>query len=635
MTRAAGAEPAIDLELDLFAGEMHYWRVARGDWRRCLDRMAALGLRVVSTCVPWGEHELRAGHHDWSAERDLGAFLDCVADAGMHAIVRPGPRVSAELAYFGLPRRIVENPALRAVSGRGTPAWLPLPPRMFPVPSYAARGFQSEVRAWLAAVGEVVAPRLAPAGPVIAVQVDHQAQMFYRMGAYDLDYHPDALAWWQEMGHGEAPRAWSEEDAERCVRWVRFKHEYTARSLAWIGRALDDAGLGGVARYHDLPPSEPSWIDLPRAGAAAGGIAGLNFHDTSHDQAACRRRALYLAGSATPLPFAPEVGLGGPPWLPPVRSAEDSRNTLLTVLSAGVRAFNLYMAVDRDRWYGAPIDNTGEVRPGSEWLPRLLQQLAAVGWTGLRRQAPVALIGSRAEAAFASASSAVEPVTPVLLELAGLGGAGAAELALDERAALHRRWLDACERALDLAQIPYDIVDERCAPDRLAGYRAVIVPTLERVDRALFRALRELAGRGVIVVIGPERPSLDEYGAPLAADAALPARAGLIRPRSLDDISGLADDLAGVAGPLPADWSAEDDDVDCALFTDGTSRPRVLFVSNRGARAQRATVLVPARTTLVDALTRESARASDDGRLMVELSPYQVRMFTIEQGARA
>ena len=53
-----------------------------------------------------------------------------------------------------------------------------------------------------------------------------------------------------------------------------------------------------------------------------------------------------------------------------------------------------------------------------------------------------------------------DPVSPVLGEFLGLGPAGAAELALDEDAATYRRWVDAVERALTLAQLPYDLVDE-------------------------------------------------------------------------------------------------------------------------------------------------------------------------------
>lgn len=616
--------------MDLIAGELHYWRVDPRDWEPCLRTMRACGVAIVSTYVPWGVHEIRPGRYDWQGEFDLGQFLDRVADAGMRALVRPGPHINAELTYFGFPERILRTPELLAITGRDTPAWLPAPTRMFPVPSYAARGFQTEVRGWFAAVGEILAPRLGPDGPVAAVQVDNETQMFFRMGAYDLDYHPDALAWWAEFsGERPAPRTWSESAAGDCVRWVHFKDEYTARSLAWLGRALDDAGLKGIARYHNAPPCDPSWLDLPRATRAAAGPSGLDFYQRSRDYTTTRRRALYLAGSGDPLPFAPEVGMGGPPWLPPM-SPDDQRDTLLALLSAGVRAFNLYMMVERERWYGGVIDTVGELRPECAWLPALIQTLHKVEFCALRRPAPVALIWSRADARFALASSVADPLPPILGEVLGLGPAGAAELSTDPGATLHRRWLLACERALDFAQIPYDILDEGVEEARLGQYRAIIAPTLNRVDRGLWQRLHRAAERGVQIVVGPHRPSCDEYGDDLGSDAELPARAGLIRELSLTDTAGFADDLMAVAGDLDDEWSAEDSDIDCALFVDRDRRPTVLFVGNRLSSARRAPLLLTARATLADAITGEQFTADSEGALDVPLAGYQVRMFVIE-----
>ena len=41
----------------------------------------------------------------------------------------------------------------------------------------------------------------------------------------------------------------------------------------------------------------------------------------------------------------------------------------------GLRAFNLYMTVDREQWYGAPIDADGEPRPQAERFRRLITAL--------------------------------------------------------------------------------------------------------------------------------------------------------------------------------------------------------------------------------------------------------------------
>src|SRR5262249_50426568 len=151
--------------------------------------------------------------------------------------------------------------------------WLPSPPRAWPVPSYASEAFRAKVRAWYAAVAEVVGPQLAPEGPGVAIGVDNEAQMFFRLGAYDFDYHPDAIRWWREVtgDDGEPPRAWDPAQAGRCAAWVRFKDQYLARALGGFAGLLDEVGLGGVARFHNLPPGHHGLNDARGIQAAIGG----------------------------------------------------------------------------------------------------------------------------------------------------------------------------------------------------------------------------------------------------------------------------------------------------------------------------------------------------------------------------
>lgn len=622
--RGARGGDGADTHLDLFAGAMHYWRVERSRWPACLDAMVGLGLGVVETCVPWRVHEAReggAGSLDFTGDRDLGAFLDMVGDRGLRAVVRPGPRVNAELPLFGLPDRLLARDEILAVTGQGTRAFLPMPLRMFPVPSYASAAFHAEVAGWYRAVGEILAPRLAPDGPVVAIGIDDPASLFFRLGAYDLDYHPDALAWWREFvgprpGQRppvDPPRRWSSDDSERCLQWVAFKEVYAARSLALLGDSLAQAGLDRVASFPD------------RAGE-------LDFHHRGGDPAILRERALGLVGAASPLPFAAEVGLGGPFWRPPGTPAS-GRQTLLTLLSCGVRGFNLYMTVGRDRWYGAPIDRDGRrdarLDPDSAWLPRLLAVLDEVQWTSLRRYAPVAVVSDRADARAAQASSLVDPVTPWLLDVLPMA-AGSLDFASDESGSGHRRWLTRTCEALDLAQLPYDIV-ETISLEALARRRAVIIPTVDRVTRDSWKRLGQLAGP--VIVLGPEKPLRDEFDRPLGQDGALPPGCGLIRPESADDIDGFADDLIALADERPDRppdvWVSEQSDVACSLFVDAQGAPRVLFVANQSGENVSAELVVPDHTRLTDALASETF-SDREGSTTIALEPHDIRLLIID-----
>jgi beta-galactosidase len=611
----AGSPDGAD-HLDLFAAEMHYWRGDHASWAPGLAALAELGFGVVSTYVPWSVHEAGGGPggYDWSGNLDLRGFLDQIDRAGMRAIVRPGPHINAELTGFGFPDRVLDDGAMRALTGRGTPAWLPAPPRMFAVPSYASAAFRAAVVEWYEAFAEKVRPHLAPDGPVIAVQVDNEHQQFFRLGAYDLDYHPDALAWWDEATGGlEAPRAWNADDAEACARWVAFKEEYAARALGWMSDALAGAGLGGVARFHNLPPSEPELVHVPRTELAVGGVAGMDFYHRGQDIDTYSRRALYLAGTAGTLPFAPEIGAGGPPWLLPM-TADEQRSVTLGVLAAGVRAFNIYMGVERERWYGAPIRDDGELLATARWYRRLLRVLEDVDWTQLRRRARIALVASRCDARYAIASSLAEPMTPVVLAMAGLGPAGAAELSRDRDATAYAECAGQVLEAVRRSGVGYAIVDESCPVARFQDYELVVMPTIRRVDEDAWTTMHGLVAAGTAIVVGPGKP-----------ERPVPAGAGHLRRASLADPDALGADLAALVGGADPHWhAAAPGDVQCSVFEDAAGEAVVLFVGNRTGEAHRAAVRAPAGAALRDVFDDAAVDPA-----AIPLSPFQVRMLAV------
>ncbi|HEY5937812.1 MAG TPA: beta-galactosidase, partial [Kofleriaceae bacterium] len=497
--------------LPFYAGAMHYWRVDPPRWAACLREIHASGLTLVETYVPWRVHEQEQGRYDFTGPRGLARFLELAAAAGLHVILRPGPHVNAELTSFGFPDHVVGDPAIQARTARGTPVWMPSPPRAWPVPSYASSVFRERVAAWYAKVGEIAAPFLAPDGPVVAIGVDNEAQLFFRTGAYDADYHPDALAWFRDEGYDEPPRAWGPGDAARCAAWVRFQDRDTARALGDFAGFLDDAGFAGLARLHNLPPGHHGLYALRPIQAAIGGPVGIDAYTPRAGFRELRRRARALVGNASPVPLALEVGFGFFPWFPPLDLADDptrERDHLLTLLAAGVRGFNLFMAVERDRYYGAAISALGKLEAHAGWIRTLTATLAEIGWPSLRRTPAIAVVDARADTRFGIANAAIGEMTPVLTEVLGLGPAGSIELGLDPAALAARRWQAAILDALELAQIPFAIVEESATEDELADYRAVIVPTPARIDRALYGRLRALAeARRTIVVLGPELPA--------------------------------------------------------------------------------------------------------------------------------
>ncbi|WP_392507707.1 beta-galactosidase [Naumannella halotolerans] len=72
-----------------------------------------MGLNTIETYVPWNLHELRPGRLDFTGGLDLERFLDLIAAEDLHAIVRPGPYICAELDGGGLPAWLFDDTTIR------------------------------------------------------------------------------------------------------------------------------------------------------------------------------------------------------------------------------------------------------------------------------------------------------------------------------------------------------------------------------------------------------------------------------------------------------------------------------------------------------------------------------------------
>jgi beta-galactosidase len=143
----------------ILSGALHYFRVHPDLWADRIDKARRMGLNTIETYVAWNAHAPEPGTFDLSGGLDLDRFLRLVADAGMYAIVRPGPYICAEWDNGGLP------------------AWL------FRDPSVGVRRYEPKyldaVREYLTRVYEVVVPhQIDRGGPVLLVQVENEYGAF-------------------------------------------------------------------------------------------------------------------------------------------------------------------------------------------------------------------------------------------------------------------------------------------------------------------------------------------------------------------------------------------------------------------------------------------------------------------------
>ncbi|MFX0079109.1 MAG: beta-galactosidase, partial [Candidatus Hermodarchaeota archaeon] len=95
-------------QLPLYSGSVDYWRIPKDKWEGVLERISALGIRFISTAVPWNLHEVASDLFDFGTtdkQRDIEGFLTLCREKGLYVTVRPGPNVNAELNYYGYPKR--------------------------------------------------------------------------------------------------------------------------------------------------------------------------------------------------------------------------------------------------------------------------------------------------------------------------------------------------------------------------------------------------------------------------------------------------------------------------------------------------------------------------------------------------
>lgn len=648
-----------DREVPLHSGAMHYWRLDREAWRPGLSQLHDLGLPIVETYVPWQVHEVAPGEFDFGAtdpRKDLGAFIDLAAELDLLVFARPGPHINAEMTYFGLPERIVYDRACQARSPRQNPVLQGFPPRMFPVPSYASETFHEEVGRWFDAVGAVLAPRLWPAGPIVMLQVDNEGSYYFRDANYDQDYHPDAVRQWRKYlerrygtlaktaaAHRAEYKRWDDaappmkfeaETPEQLVRhldWSRFREELITRSLRRMKKRLDKAGLKGAVTVHNFPLGDQGTAMSSPAIEKHIDLVGYDYYHARREQRVIKRRTLVLAGTHR-VPYAPELGIGAPAWFTPLGN-DDSIITLLTALAYGLRGFNLYMAVDRDRWYGAPVDARGNPRVEAGSWKHLLGVLQQVGFHSLSRRVEVGLLLPREYAQLSRATHLLGFLSPTVLEAVGGNPVeGCREDTFGFEGPIQVLWWKMLARfaeALTSEGIPYVYVDSDAPPDRLDALRVLITPSFELCEPERWKRVTGFAERGGTVVYGPAMPGLDLSAKRTLFEVPRGGRRVLIDVD--DDAVKVVRELADsheLARPFPVSPAP----LETTVHEDA-SGPRVLFLVNPGKRARLAEITVPSQMVLEDMLDGERFEGSET--VSVPIKGWSVRMLAIPRGARS
>ena len=646
----------------LLSGSAHYFRLEPESWRPCLEAMREMGCTVVDVYVPWSVHEAADGSLDFGEKNpqlDVVRFLRIAEELGLYALVRPGPHINAELSGFGLPERVLWDRDCQARSPAGEPVILPMPPQAFPVPSYASHKLLQEACEWLRRVATVLGPLTWPAGPVVLCQVDNEGALYFRDGVYEQDYHPDSLAAFErflaaryvspqrlsdayaipaDSFHILPPHRFDAKDARglrRHLDWAEYQEALIADAFATFRAALSHAGLERVPTCHNLPMGESATpLDPARLGKVVECLGIDYYHvaaDSSSDVILKRTSEIVTRADAFDYPaFAVELAAGFPPFFPPL-TEHDNRFAALSCLAAGIRGFNLYMAVERDRWLGSPIDRFGGERPSFDFWSRLNQAVERTQLYRLARAADVCVVVPRSLHRLERLLHAFGPISAAAFDIMGLSaydsclehGPFAGSL-FDAERFLRRLLAELSEQGL-----AYRVTGNDSAAHALSASRFGFVVSAVGLEPELWKALTDVASRGTPLCFGPTLPSLAPNGldALSTAPAAATAHIQAVGERELTS------ELNALAQRHAAFRLAGGPGVKVSLFRDQAGRGRVLFVTNATREATVARLEMTALggdvTGAVDALDGANFRATF-GALEVPLSPHGVRMFELK-----
>ncbi len=96
----------------IVSGSIHFQRTPREQWAARIHAAKHAGLNTIETPIFWNLIETRPGSYDFKDNNDIRYFVQLIADAGMHCILRVGPYVGEGWDLGGLPAWLLNIPGL-------------------------------------------------------------------------------------------------------------------------------------------------------------------------------------------------------------------------------------------------------------------------------------------------------------------------------------------------------------------------------------------------------------------------------------------------------------------------------------------------------------------------------------------
>lgn len=510
-----------------FSVEIHYFRVDKRYWSVCFERIKRAGFRVISTAIPWNLHQDRNKDIDFNgfqdSRKDLIVFLELAREFGFKVILRPGPWIAGEWKNGGIPDFVLAD---RELLARDAEANIVELDNMVGVSggklvSYLHPHFQHYLKNYLKNLIETTRNYIHPRGPVFLVEFDFETSFCHKTGPGEADYndyviktlYPDYLqekyetiknlnsvykSRYKDFGDVEPPREFTGLDLKHLPKyfdWFYFKEWYLSEFLTGLEELFKSYTVLPLffrslyfRSEHPLPE-----FSLRVAGDEEHLVGTSVFPEgTAFDlmQKARYMRAMtdfawapsFISGSTTSSRSESELMF-------PITDGR-RRYFVAAGLAGGFKGLNHYMFVNRDHWYGAPVDNDGTIRDGFEIIKRLNIAIPKI---------EVNLLQS--DQSLAAAFHRPYQWLAVLPESQKFGYM---------RRLLYETFNGVCR---DFSRLGFDFgIGDIARPEKLAGFKTVFIPVGEVLDGDAQEKILGLAEKGVNVILTGLLPKYDETG---------------------------------------------------------------------------------------------------------------------------
>jgi beta-galactosidase len=94
------------------SGSIHFQRTPRDQWADRIHAAKHSGLNTIETPIFWSEIETRQGSYNFKGDNDIRHFVELIAEAGLHCILRVGPYIGEGWDLGGLPNWLLNVPNL-------------------------------------------------------------------------------------------------------------------------------------------------------------------------------------------------------------------------------------------------------------------------------------------------------------------------------------------------------------------------------------------------------------------------------------------------------------------------------------------------------------------------------------------